>query len=284
MRGWFDHRALGHAARSRAGRRVVLGTSVTTVVGLSALVTGGVAQSPSIFAAAAEQGYVPVCAQKTGTHESRGDLNIRLKEFCAKGRKPLKLATWPVKGEQGPQGPRGPQGPPGGGGSADEYGVANVFVSRGGNRPSRFATYSVTLGSPVGSTTGGHFRFSCTADQSPCKISVGAAVLSSGSRRAVVYPRIEIHRQDGPSIETPMTQCEYADGAANRISRVSLRTAVGEILHPLTVNVGGSFDCGNTGQPGKSGRVKQIWVASASDGSSTAYYDVWTTLNFGRKN
>jgi hypothetical protein len=281
MSAWFDHRRLGHVARARPGRRVVLVASVATVVGLSALVTGGFAQSPSIFAAAAKPDYVPVCAQRSGTHESRGDLNIRLKAFCAKGTKPLKLATWPVKGEQGP---RGPQGPPGGGGSADEYGVANVFVSRGGNRPSRFATYSVTLGSPVGSTTGGHFRFSCTAAQSPCKISVGAAVLSSGSRRAVAYPRIEIHRQDGPSIETPMTQCEYADGAANRIARVPLRTAVGEIRHPLTVNVGGSFDCGNTGQPGKSGRVKQIWVASASNGSSTAYYDVWTTLNFGRKN
>src|SRR3954453_21274669 len=169
MRAWFDHRALGHAARSRAGRRVVLGTTVATVVGLSALVTGGVAQSPSIFAAAAERGYVPVCTQKTGPHESRGDLNIRLKEFCAKGRKPLKLATWPVKGEQGPQGPRGPQGPPGGGGSVDEYGVAKVFVGAGGNLPARCATFSRTLGSPAGPSTGVPFRFSCTAAQSPCK-------------------------------------------------------------------------------------------------------------------
>jgi hypothetical protein len=276
---WFDPRALGRVARSPRGKLFVLGASVATVVGLSGVVTGGFAQSPSIFAAA-KKGYIPVCTQRTGPNESRGDLNVRLKAFCARGQKPLKLATWPVN--QGPQGPQGPPGPPGGGDSADEYGVANVFVSRGGNRPSRFATYSVTLGSPVGSSTSGSFRFSCSAAQSPCKISVGAAVLSSESGQAVVYPRLVIHRQDNPSIDTPMTQCEYADGALNRISRVPLRTAVDDIRERLTMHVGGSFDCGNTGQPGEPGRVEEIWVTNASNGTSTAYYDVWATLNFGR--
>jgi hypothetical protein len=36
------------------------------------------------------------------------------------------------------------------------------------------------------------------------------------------------------------------------------------------------------GQPGGPGRVEQIWVTNAANGTGTAYYDVWTTLNFGR--
>lgn len=275
---WFDPRALGRAARSRSGKLFVLGASVATVVGLSALVTGGFAQSPSIFASAQQRGYIPVCTQRGGPEVSKGDLNVRLKASCAKGQKPLKLATWPVN--QGPQGPQGPPGPPGGGDS-DEYGVANVFVSRGGNRPSRFATYSVTLGSPVGTSTGGSFRFTCSPAQSPCKISVGAAVLSSESGQSVVYPRLLIHRQDGSLPSAPSTLCEYADGALNRIAREPLRTAVDDIREPLTMHVGGSFDCGNTGQPGEPGRVREIWVTSV-DAVNPAYYDVWTTLNFGR--
>ena len=277
---WFDPRALGRAARSPRGKLFVLGASVATVVGLSGVVTGGFAQSPSIFAGAEKQGFVSVCTQRTGPNESRGDLNVRLRAFCAKGQKPLRLARWPVQGLRGPQGPPGPPGPAGGG--SDEYGVANVFVSRGGNAPSRFSTYSVTLGSPVGSTASGSFRFSCSAAQSPCKISVGAAVLSKESGDAVVYPRLVIHRQDNPAIDTPMTQCEYADGALNRISRVPLKTALDDVRERLTINVGSTFDCGNTGQPGEPGRVEEFWVTNSSNGASTAFYDVWTTLTFGR--
>ena len=50
-----------------------------------------------------------------------------------------------------------------------------VYVDRG-NGPSRFAAYSASLGSPAGTTTGGHFRFTCTPSQAPCKVSLGAAV------------------------------------------------------------------------------------------------------------
>ncbi len=134
---WFDPRAFGRSARSPRGKLFVLGASVATVVALSGVVTGGFAQTPSIFAAAKKQGYVPVCTQRTGPEPSKGDLNVRLKAACAKGQSALKLATWPVEGKQGPQGPQGPPGPPGDG-SADQYGVANVYVSRGGGAPSRF--------------------------------------------------------------------------------------------------------------------------------------------------
>ena len=42
---WFDPRGYGRAASTRAGKMLVLGASVATVVGLSVLVTGGFAQS-----------------------------------------------------------------------------------------------------------------------------------------------------------------------------------------------------------------------------------------------
>ena len=66
-------------------------------------------------------------------------------------------------------------------GSLLEYAIVTVFVDRG-NGPSRWAFYSAPLGSPAGTTTGGVFRFSCSAAQAPCKISYGAAVVSNHRR------------------------------------------------------------------------------------------------------
>ena len=92
--------------------------------------------------------------------------------------------------------------------------MASVFVSRGGGSPSRFATYSTTTGSPAGTTTGGDFRFTCTPAQAPCKISWGAAVITTRTGNATVYPRLLIHKQ-ADLANAPMTFCEYADGATN---------------------------------------------------------------------
>jgi hypothetical protein len=88
---------------SRAGKVIGLGACVAVLVGLTGLVTGGFAKSPSFLAAATKKGFVPVCTQRKGGFESKGDLNIRLKKFCAKGQKPLKLALFPVAAAQGPQ-------------------------------------------------------------------------------------------------------------------------------------------------------------------------------------
>ena len=111
---------------------------VAALVGLSALVAGGFARSKddasALVAQAKQRGFVFACTQRKGHNQSKGDLNIRLKAFCAKGEKPLELATWPLKGKRGPQGPPGPPGPSGGSGggagSSAEYGVANVFVNQ----------------------------------------------------------------------------------------------------------------------------------------------------------
>ena len=187
----------------------------------------------------------------------------------------------------GPAGPAGPAGPPGapGAAAATEFGVASVFVSRGGAAPARWGTFSTPLGSPsTGTTTGGNFRFSCSAAQAPCKVSIGAAVISTSSTATLsFYPRLLIQKQDGGS--APMTYCEYVDGANNNlgvdtITRVpTLAAALTATKTPLTMGVGGTLDCGST-QP-VTPTVTEIWVPAASNGTSTAFYDVWVSDGFG---
>ena len=163
-------------------------------------------------------------------------------------------------------------------GSLVEYAIVTVFVDRGGaGGPSRFAFYSAPLGSPAGTTTGGVFRFSCSAAQAPCKISYGAAVISHQSTaNAVIHPRLYIHKDLG----APIVFCEYADGANNnaglaQIPRVpTLADAVVAMQTPLNMGIGGSLDCGS-GQPfPPDGVVTEIWVPQG-------FYDVWATFGFG---
>jgi hypothetical protein len=164
--------------------------------------------------------------------------------------------------------------------------VVSVFVERvGGNGPSRFATYSAPLGSPAGTTTGGDFRFTCTPAQAPCKVSFGAAVISDQTDNAVVYPRLLIHKESGAAANNPITFCEYADGANNnaglaQIPRVpSLQDALTAMQTPLSMGIGGSLDCGSTGQP-YTPDVTEIWVLPASS-VDNAFYDVAATFAFG---
>jgi hypothetical protein len=268
----FDPRVFGRAAFSRAGKLLALGASVATLVGLSVLVSGGFAQSSGKgeVAHAKAPRFIFVCTQRKGTNESKGDLNVRLGAFCAKGQKPLKLALWPVvgvsgrrgaqgpqgaQGAQGPQGPAGaagaagstgPPGPPGSNAPSPEYGVASVYVDRGTGTPSRFAIYSAALGSPAGTTTGGSFRFTCASDEG-CSISIGAAVISSSDQSdAVFYPRLLIHRDAATAADTPITFCEYADGDGSgtglaQIHRVtSFDAAVAAMRTPLNMGIGRS--------------------------------------------
>src|SRR5262245_17399116 len=163
------------------------------------------------------------------------------------------------KGATGPQGPAGKTGPPGAPGApgapaATDFGVASVFVDRGAvGGPSRFATYSVPLGAPTGSTVGGQFRFTCNTDQAPCTISIGAAVVSGETGTVAFYPRLTIHKEDqGVAAPAPSIFCEYVDGEDNnlgfgQVGRVAdLAAAVTATKTPLNMGVGSSLDCGST--------------------------------------
>ena len=91
----------------------------------------------------------------------------------------------------GPQGPAGPAGPIGPGPNRSCWpargrstgGVRPRECVRGSRRQRSDALFDA-LGRPrlpAGTTTSGNFRFSCSANQAPCKISYGAAVISDQS-------------------------------------------------------------------------------------------------------
>jgi hypothetical protein len=184
-------------------------------------------------------------------------------------------------GAQGPQGDQGPAGVPGRDGKdapAAEYGAAAVYVTRGTKAPSAWAKYSTRLGSPIGDTTGGAFRFTCNTAQAPCKVAVEAAVLTdSPSGHYTVYPRVLIQRGGDVGATEPQTYCEYADGsngaAPAELTPLSLATnpfATGAQYAPLSVNIGGTADCGVAGPAGD---VSEIVVPMGN-------YDVMSTFVF----
>jgi hypothetical protein len=156
--------------------------------------------------------------------------------------------------------------------NAVEYGVATVNVSRGGAPATAWATYSTALGSPVGDTTGGVFRFTCATDKAPCTVSVKAAVLSHQHGTAAFYPRVLIYRQDYDS-GGPEVYCEYGDGstgsAAATLTKQALSPTPAYVAVPI--NIGGSADC--KGPDATAGDLNQITVPSG-------YYDVHSTFVF----
>ena len=204
---WFDPRAYGRAPSSRRAKLLVLGASSAILVGLSVLVTGGFAQSPDesrgVVAAAKKRSFVRACVQRHDVRHSQGDLNVLIGRMrqgpeatqaralaCeAQGRKARRSGTSRTAGCARSAGTGRSAGTRRAAAPTPEYAVATVFVDRGSDGPSRFATFSAQLGSPAGSTTGGSFRFTCTPAQAPCKISYGAAVISNGSGDAAVSTR-----------------------------------------------------------------------------------------------
>lgn len=272
--------------------RLFVVAGATALLGVALLATVGDARTSSARPAAAAKpapAYVRACTQRKGPKASVGDLNVKLSTACAKGQKPLKLALFPVAGAGtgpvGPQGPPGTDGPlgpagPAGPSTAGEYAVGNVFVSRGSAAPGLWASYSAAMGSPIGTTTGGQFRFTCSLAQAPCKVSIAAAVLSNTTGSALVYARVLIYKQD---IGGPEVFCEYADGSDNSntsatISHVPMSTAASAINTPLNMGIGGSLDCGSTQTRPASGVVNEIWVPAGLNG--TADYDVFATFAF----
>lgn len=75
---------------------------------------------------ATDAGFVAACVQRTGSRDSVGDLNVRLKTACATGQHPLDLATFPVQAAQGPPGPKGERGPRGAKGEQGPAGIVET--------------------------------------------------------------------------------------------------------------------------------------------------------------
>ena len=182
-------------------------------------------------------------------------------------------ATGPA-GPAGIAGPAGPAGAPGAAGApglnglnapATQYAVGYVLVGRAGGAPTPWASYSTSLGSPFGNTASGTFRFTCRT--APCVVSLAAQSTAAG---VTVWPRVMIYKSD---INTGQIfgQCEYGDG----VSSTSAHGPVNTTFTPLTVNIGGSLDCG-------AGALQTY--ASPGDVSSivvpAGYYDVQSNFTF----
>ena len=157
-------------------------------------------------------------------------------------------------------------------GGRASYGVATVNVSRSPGAPTAWATYSTALGSPVGDTTGGVFRFTCKTEQAPCTVSVGGAILARSAGTGAIYPRVLIYRQDYNS-GGPEIYCEYGDGSTGSLPLALTKQPLSATptYTPVPLNIGGSADCG--GPVTTAGDVNQITVPSG-------YYDVHSTFVF----
>lgn len=190
------------------------------------------------------------------------------------------------KGDVGNTGPQGAQGVPGTPAPTVDYGIVNVQVQRGSGAATTWAQYTSDLGSPVGGSTGGSFRFTCSTANAPCHISVQAAVEGQDNTKThTFYPRLVVTRDGdgngGGSIS--LTACEYADGATNANPFVTL-TDQGISPTPTftgtTLGIGGSYDCdpGNTffGSAQPAGDVATLEVPNG-------YYDVNGSFAFGPK-
>jgi hypothetical protein len=153
-----------------------------------------------------------------------------------------------------------------------EFGVATVNVSRGNAPATVWATYSTALGSPVGDTTGGVFRFTCTTAHAVCTVSVKGAVLSDEAGTAGFYPRVLIYRQDYNN-PGPEFYCEYGDGSTGSapVTLTKQPLSATPTYAPVQINIGGSADC--NGPVATAGDVNQITVGPG-------YYDVKSTFVF----
>ena len=214
---------------------VVLFAAVTAIAGAT-----NTQHRPGIH-----NGVITTCVEPPtrGNRTTSGDLNFLV---CLKGARKV---SWNIRGPrgpagpagargaQGPAGPQGPQGPAGPAGGAPgsaavppEYGVAAVDVTRGGTAAT-WAVYSTELGSPVGDTTGGTFRFTCTTAQAPCFVAVKAAALSDSGGTVSFYPRLLLERTGTPpgTLE-PTLYCEYADGAGG--ATVQDLDQAAQVSHP----------------------------------------------------
>jgi hypothetical protein len=235
------------------------GIAAASVAGGAALAVAGVGGYALASGSLPGQvGQIAGCIN-TSTHTVDNAYGIpgNLKS-CPNGQVPFVLTG-------GAQGPAGPQGPAGKDAQALPYGIANVQVDG-----TTWATYSTTIGSPVGDTASGAVRFTCKNATDGCNVSLQAYSTASGY---AVYPRIILEKEDNS--DGAKLTCEYADGTNNEGGVADLTGSA----QTVDLGVGSTFDCGSTVQTGTpADGVDHINVPGAS--GQGIHYDVFTTLTF----
>ncbi len=265
-----------------AAAAVVLFAVIASVAGASNTATPGV-----------HNGVVTACVEPAtkGNEATSGDLKL---SGCPKGSRQI---SWNIsgpkgangangsagpqgaqgaagpQGAQGAAGSQGPAGAPGSGGQAapsPEYGVAAVDVTRG-TSTATWAVYSTPLGSPVGDTTGGSFRMSCSASQAPCAVAIKAAVLSDGSGTVTFWPRLLLTQDQTASAPTDF--CEYGDGSTGAAAATVTKQPMSATptYQAVQLNIGGTYDC--PFGTGSGGDVNSIPLPMG-------HYDIYASFTF----
>jgi Collagen triple helix repeat (20 copies) len=269
---------------------------------------------PSAIAGSQRTQASVLCVELIGNAETRRDVKLRSGSRCATGERKIDLPRG-VSGPRGPRGPAGPQGargpagpqgsagpagPPGPAGqsgaagppgpvgpvgpvgpagqdAAEEYGIAAVMIQRGPAPadPVLWGLFSTEIGSPVGDTTSGTFRFTCTVAHETCTVTIRAWVLSDTSTDlALFHPRILLSRGgDEVSGTEPEVYCEFGDGPFQFIPREPLGSDPLVPRPDLPFNIGSTEDCGGPDPDPGAADVFRIVVP-------TGFYNVFTTFGF----
>jgi hypothetical protein len=248
---------------SAAKRAVVIAASAAAVIGSA----GAALAAAGTAAPAASSPTISGCVVGGSRTLENVHANGSTLKRCSKGWR----LNWNAKGATGARGPAGPAGKDA---QALPYGIGQVLVDRGtGATP--WATYSTTLGSPVGDTESGTFRFTCKTVPAGCNLSVQAYTTASGYE---VYPRVLIYKTDATGATPVMSTCEYADGSDNNGASTPVGTSAASPT-PVPLGIGGSLDCGSTVQSyPANGVVSSINVPGAA--GEGMHYDVFTTLTY----
>ena len=177
--------------------------------------------------------------------------------------------------DHGATGATGATGAPGA--AAEEYGVAVVMIARGAGNPVPWGIFSTEIGSPVGDTASGTFRFTCTAAHVTCTVSIRAWVISDTSTSpAGFHPRILLTRGGNEVSACAGGQyCEFGDGPFQAIPREPFPGD--DPLEPrpdLPINIGSTEDCGGPEPDPGDNDVTQIVVPPG-------FYNVHATFGFG---
>jgi hypothetical protein len=150
------------------------------------------------------------------------------------------------------------------------------MIARGiGAGPVIWGLFSTELGSPVGDTTGGTFRFTCTSTHAECTVTIRASVLSDSSTAPALFlPRILLYRGGDPDTGSePALYCEFGDGPLQPIDREPLDENPSD-GPDLPFNIGSSEDCnGPDPDPPPGEDVVRIVVPPG-------FYDVFTSFGF----
>ena len=256
--------------------------SGTAVAGTAKLITGSQIANGTIKLADLHQSAKAALKGKRGATGAQGPAGAQGAQGLAgpqgatgaKGDAGLKGDPGTAEGRQGWQGRQGRRR------RTRSTASLHVRVQRGTGGQTPWATYSTELGSPVGDTTGGSFRFTCSSAQEPCMVSVVAKVLSRHERRVRQRSTrgvldLPTHGDHGQLATRPsLIRASTATARCRRRSRGCRSIGIRDAGCPgARCTSAARADCNGTGPAAAGSRSTRSWCRRAD-------YDVFSTLVF----